>query len=197
PRQDGSSDDLKRRFPWLVAAVGVVFLVLFGRLWQLQISQGDVYLQKSQDNFVKDVEIPALRGRIKDRRGRVLVDNRPAYNVYITPRFLTAEAMKKLQKILNLDDAAADALWNKVAQVRGLARFRGLLAAEDIPRDVMALVETRKAELPGVAVDPVPHRSYPHGIMAAHALGFLNEISAEELVQLGAEGYHPGQAIGR
>jgi penicillin-binding protein 2 len=197
PRQHGQAADLRRRFPWFVGAVAVVFLVLFGRLWQLQISQGDVYLQKSQDNFVKDVEIPALRGRIKDRKGRVLVDNRPAYNVYITPRFFTGESMKKLQKMLSLDDTAADALWNKVTGVRGLARFRGVLAAEDIPRDVMALVETKKAELPGVAVEAVPHRSYPHGTMAAHALGFLNEISADELAQLAAEGYHPGQSIGR
>jgi penicillin-binding protein 2 len=197
PRQHGQPADLKRRFPWIVGAVGFVFLVLFVRLWQLQISQGDVYLQKSQDNFVKDVEIPALRGRIKDREGRVLVDNRPAYNVYVTPRFFTGDAQKKLQKILALDDSAAEALWNKVTSVRGLARFRGVLAAEDIPRDVMALVETRKAELPGVAAVAVPHRSYPHGTLAAHALGFLNEISAEELVSMQNEGYHPGQAIGR
>jgi penicillin-binding protein 2 len=61
----------------------------------------------------------------------------------------------------------------------------------------MALLETRKQELPGVAVEAVPHRHYPQGKLAAHALGFLNQISAEELQALSAEGYRAGQAIGR
>jgi penicillin-binding protein 2 len=197
PTPHGDLPALKRRLPWLAGAMTLAFLGLLVRLWHLQITQGDLYLQKSQDNFVKDVEIPALRGRIKDRRGRVLVDNRPAYNVYVTPRFFTPGAMKRLGEVLKLEDGAAEAMWQKVQAPRGLARFRGVLVMEDVPRDVMALLETSRQELPGVAVEAVPHRHYPYGALAAHALGFLNEISADELAQHGAEGYRAGQAIGR
>jgi penicillin-binding protein 2 len=197
PNQHGELPHLRRRLPWLAAAVGVVFLILLGRLWQLQITQGDAYLQKSLDNFVKDVEVPALRGRIKDRRGRVLVDNRPAYNVYITPRFFTQGAMTRMRELIHLDDATAASIWHKVESPRGLGRFREVLVLEDVARDSMAILETFKEELPGVAVEAVPHRNYPHGSLSAHALGFLNEVTTEELQQLAGDGYRVGQAIGR
>ena len=197
PHQHGELPTFKKRLPWILGLVGLCMLTLFGRLWHLQIMQGEVYLQKSQDNFVKDLEIPALRGRIKDRRGRILVDNRPAYNVYITPRFFTPEAMARLRELIKLDDAQAAATWQKVQAPRGLGRFRGVLVLEDVPRDVMALLETGKQDLPGVAALAVPHRNYPHGRLAAHAMGFLNEISADELERLDAQGYRAGQAIGR
>ncbi len=177
--------------------VGLAFLVVLFRLWHLQVTQGESYLQKSQDNFVKDVEIPALRGRIKDRTGHVLVENRAAYNVYVTPRFFPREAMETLRGMLALDEAGAQALWHKLQAPQGLARFRGVLVREDVARDMMALLEMRKQDLPGVAVEVVPHRSYPFGPLASHALGFLNEISVDELMALGKEGYRSGQVVGR
>ncbi|HEY2745084.1 MAG TPA: penicillin-binding protein 2, partial [Polyangia bacterium] len=75
-----------RRFAWAQVGVAGCFLLLVGRLYQLQVMSGDYYMRKSADNFVKELELPATRGQIRDRNGKVLVDNRPAYNVYITPR---------------------------------------------------------------------------------------------------------------
>src|SRR5262249_49057957 len=173
PRQHGGLPMLKQRWRWLTAVVLGAFGLLFLRLWSLQITHGETYLPKSQDNFVKDLEIPALRGRIKDRRGRILVENRPAYNVYVTPRFFTAESARRLATLLELSEEAHTALWRKAQAPRGLGRFRGVLVREDVSRDVMALLETQRHELPGVAVEAVPHRSYPHGTLAAHVLGFL------------------------
>ena len=71
-----------------------------------------------------------------------------------------------------------------------------MLVAEDISREAMAAIETG-ADLPGVKIVSVPRRSYPHGTMAAHALGFMNEISADELRAKKDEGYRPGDLIGR
>src|SRR6266478_4371025 len=81
----------------------------------LQVMSGDYYMRKSADNFVKELELPATRGQVRDRKGRVLVDNRPAYNVYITPRFFNTDAFTKLKKYLGLSDDQATALEVKVS----------------------------------------------------------------------------------
>src|ERR1700748_2950006 len=121
-----------RRFAWAQAPAAVCFILLIGRLYQLQVMSGEYYMRKSADNFVKELELPATRGQIRDRKGRVLVDNRPAYNVYITPRFFNTDAFTRLKKYLQLSDDAATALEVRIAQKRGLDRFRQLLAFEDI-----------------------------------------------------------------
>jgi penicillin-binding protein 2 len=190
-----------RRFAWLQVAVTVALLALIGRLWQLQVMSGDYYMRKSNDNFVKELELPATRGQIRDRNGKILVDNRPAYNVYITPQFFNSDALEKLQKYLALSDEQATALEVKVAGKKRLDRFRQMLAFEDITRDQLALLESQKDELPGVAVQAVAHRNYPHGTLAAHALGYMNQITPEELADKRQHNdtlnYHLGDYVGR
>ena len=109
-----------RRFFWAQLGVAGAFLLLAGRLWQLQVLSGEHYFRKSADNFVKEVQLPATRGQIRDRKGRVLADNRPSYNVYVTPRFFTDEALQKLARLMRLDDEDVDALKVKLGQRHGL-----------------------------------------------------------------------------
>ena len=186
-----------RGYRIIAAVVIVAFLALGARLWYLQVLRGDHYYRKSADNFVKEVSLPATRGRILDRDGRVLVDNRPSYNVYLTPRFLTDEALAALARHLHLDAEQTQALSAKVAAKKGLERFRQLLAFEDVTRDQMAVLESHKQELPGVAVDAQPHRDYPHGKLAAHLLGYMNQIGADELQRMHEQGYRLGDYLGR
>jgi penicillin-binding protein 2 len=190
-----------RRFAWAQVVVAGAFVLLVGRLYQLQVMSGDYYLRKSADNFVKELELPAARGQIRDRKGQVLVDNRPAYNVYITPRFFNTDAFTKLKKVLALSDDQAAALELKVAGKHGLDRFRQFIAFEDVSRDQMALLESEKNELPGIAVQAVAHRNYPYGSLAAHMLGYMNQITPEELAarrqRADTLNYHLGDYVGR
>ncbi len=190
-----------RRFAWAQVVVSVAFVVLVGRLYQLQVMSGDYYMRKSADNFVKELELPATRGQIRDRNGRILVDNRPAYNVYVTPRFFNTDAFTKLKKYLQLTDEQATALEVKIASKKGLDRFRQFVAFEDITRDQLAILETEKNDLPGVAVQAVAHRNYPHGSLAAHLLGYMNQITPEELAEKRQHSdqlnYHLGDYVGR
>src|SRR5207244_1492036 len=84
----------------------------------------------------------------------------------------------------------------KIDARKGLDRYAALLAVEDITRDQMAMLESEKQDLPGIDVKLRAHRSYPTSL-AAHAIGYLNMISAEELPRRLAEGYHPGDYVGR
>src|SRR5689334_19723140 len=87
-----SMPELHRRLKW-VALVGIgVFIVLVGRLWQLQVLRGDSYFERTVSNVVKERYLPSVRGKILDRKGVPLADNRPAFNIYATPKKLTPAA---------------------------------------------------------------------------------------------------------
>jgi penicillin-binding protein 2 len=189
--------EYQRRMVWFVVVVACAFLVLLGRLWQLQVVRGEQYFQRSTDNFVKEQWIPAVRGRILDRRGEVLVDNRPAFHVYVTPRYYSPEAEANLVRLLGLGESEALALRAKVTAQTSLRRYRSVLVFEDIDRDRLALIEQARADLPGVSVGDAPHRNYHAGTLAAHVIGYMNQISDAELDERRKDGYDETDAIGR
>ena len=85
--QSSTGRELKQRALLLGLAMLAGLLLLAVRLYRLQIIRGDEYAAKSVANFVKEIRIRADRGTIKDRRGEVLVDSRPSFDVYLTPAF--------------------------------------------------------------------------------------------------------------
>lgn len=186
-----------RRFFWAQVVVGAAFFLLAARLWQLQVLSGDHYFRKSADNFVKELPLLATRGQILDRKGRVLADNRPSYDVYVTPRFFTEDSLAELVRDLHLEVEGVESLKAKVAGKHGLDRFRQVEVLSDVSRDDLAILESDSLALPGVSVTASAHREYPEGTLAAHLLGYMNEITAEELSAHREQGYHPGDFIGR
>ena len=198
PRAKQATQAPPRRFFWAQLVVASAFAVIAMRLWQLQVLSGELYFKKSADNFVKDLELPATRGRVLDRKGRVLADNRPAYHIAVTPRFFSDEALQTLARLLRLDDEAVDGVRAKLRDKKGaLDRLKPVVVFEDVTRDQMALVESEKLSLPGVQVVAAAHRSYPHGPLASHLLGYMNQITAEELAERREQGYHNGDYVGR
>ncbi len=191
--------EYRARFRWLFIFCSLAFTVLFMRFWWLQIVKGDVYLAQSRDNFVREYKLPADRGLIVDRHSRVLALNRPTYGVSITPYFLKDEAstLDRLARFLDLDDKAMEPIRRKLDQAKGLRRFQQITVIRDITRDQLAMLETHKLELPGVHVVAGSHRYYPFGKSAAHLIGYMNEITAEELKKRIGQGFRPGNYIGR
>jgi penicillin-binding protein 2 len=196
-RSDARRARPQRPFLWVQVITAGVFLLLIVRLWHLQVMSGDHYFRRSNDNFVKEIELPSSRGVITDRKRRTLADNRPSYDVYLTPRFVTEEGINRLGRFLHLEEATLVQLRARVAQKKGADRYRQILAVRDISRDELALVEGELAELPGVQVEAETQRAYPNGAVGAHTIGYLNEVSAEELASHRQDGYRAGDLIGR
>ncbi len=187
----------QRQFLWTQVIATVAFIALVARLWHLQVMSGDHYFRRSNDNFVKEIELPSSRGVIFDRKRRVLAENRPAYDVYLTPRFVTDESLNRMGRFLRLDEATLIGLRARVAQRKGADRYRQILAVRDITRDELALIEGELGDLPGVQIQPQTERVYPNATIGAHTVGYLNEVSADELTQRRQDGYRPGDLIGR
>src|SRR5262249_12558612 len=130
----------------------------------------------------------------RDRKGRVLASTRPSYDVYATLSQLDPERYAQLRRLLAEGDGLPT--WEALTAEAQKARDKSVLLAQDIPRDAMATLETG-IEKDGVKIVAVPRRHYPYGLLAAHALGYMNEVSGDEVRQRKDEGYRPGDIIGR
>src|SRR3954470_15262193 len=97
--------ELHRRVRWVALGGIAALALLIGRLWQLQVMRGEGYYERTVSNVVKERYLPSVRGKILDRTGISLADNRPAFNVYATPRQMTRELEAELVRMLGLSDS--------------------------------------------------------------------------------------------
>jgi penicillin-binding protein 2 len=194
--QDAELPEIRRRARTFALVVLIAFVAIAGRLFYLQVIEGDVFFRVTSDSIIKTETLPAVRGQIRDRKGRVLATVRPSYNVYGTPGVLKPEVFARLRAVLGMNGDQAMDVWERLAAPQATRSPAPLLIAEDISREAMASIETG-VDLPGVKIVSVPRRSYPMGGLAAHVVGFMNEISADELRSKKDEGYRAGDLIGR
>jgi len=187
-----------REFDGRLRVVGVLFLIpillLTARLWYLQILNGNNYREAALANSIDERPTPPSRGVIADRQGRILAENRPSYDVYVTPLLFGRhpEALSVLRTHLSLSDDEVDRLTRAVDD----GVIRDIRLRRDISRDQVAVLETDHAALPGVFVRPVPHRHYPYDDLGVHLLGYMGEVAPEALRTLDEYGYAEGDYVG-
>jgi len=186
----------QRRYkPFLIAAlIGFLFLVI--RTWHLQIIRGEEFSRLSKHNRIRIREIPASRGMILDRRGRIVVDNRPSFDVFLVPEDIgdmekTAEFLHRMLKITPKE------LEERLEANKDRPPFKPVRIQSDIGRLHLALLETHKLDLPGLIVDVRPRRAYAYRDMGSHLLGHLGEIDSDELKQSRFREYQMGDLIGK
>ena len=200
--QDAELPEIRRRARFFGIFVMLVFLAIAGRLFYLQVIEGDTFYRLTSDNIIRTDPLPAVRGQIRDRKNRVLATVRPSYNLYVSPRQLTSDGFAKLRGALGMSAEQAVEVWERIRGERAdgttpaARNERPVLLAEDISREAMAAIETG-LDVPGVKIVSVVRREYPYGDVASHVLGYMNEISAEELRAKKDEGYHAGDLVGR
>lgn len=162
-------------------------LVLAVNLYRLMVVRYEEFLALSVDNEFKDTRVRAARGLIRDRRGEVLVDARPSLDVFITPAFCqkcVADVIPRLQGLLAWDEEQLNRVTEMVKSARGPQRYQQIVVQVDLTRDEFDLVNAHRFQLPGVDLEPVPHRHYRAGSALAHVLGYMNEVTSEELARL-------------
>jgi penicillin-binding protein 2 len=195
---EARSPELQRRLPWMLAVMGIIFAGLTVRLWQLQIVRGNEYYEAARSNVVDERPLPSVRGRIVDRNRVALADNRPAFNIYVVPRRWTEPARQHLVGLLGLGEDEIARLDQRVAAARKRRSTRAVMVLEDQGRDRAGLVAQARLELGGaVEVHDEPYRHYPHGQLAAHLVGYMNQPSSAEMAELEKHGYDASEFIGR
>ncbi len=190
--------EFRKRYKWMALFALLVFSVLLGRAIQMQVVDFDYWNGIATENITKTITLRATRGLIMDSKGHVIATNRPAYNLHLTPQFLDPDTdLPKLAELMGLSAAERDALRAKLESVPERRRSHQIEIFRDITREQMAALTTHQSEFRGVDVVAVPVRSYPFGALGAHALGYLNEVSAEDLETLRDQGYRAGDTVGR
>jgi penicillin-binding protein 2 len=189
--------ELHKRLRWVALVAVAAFALLVGRLWQLQVMRGDSYYERTVSNVVKERFLPSVRGKIVDKKGVPLADNRPAFNIYATPRSLSADTRAELARMLALSDDEIAKVDERLAVGKKRDPKSAVLILEDQGRDRAALVEQAKARLAGVEVRHEPYRYYPQGELAAHLVGYMTQMTADEADRLSAQGYDASELVGR
>ncbi len=186
---------LSARIASLAAAVTVALAALGVRLWQLQILQADYYAQLADTNRLRVHRVAAPRGLVLDRRGTPLVANRPSFSVSLLPMELKEpnRVLPELARILGVEEGE---VWSRWERGRGRP-FEPLRVRRDVGIRVVTVLEERREELRGVVVEAEPVRVYPYRTAGAHVLGYLGEVSPEELEALRPKGYRGGDLIGK
>jgi penicillin-binding protein 2 len=186
----------KQRIMIISFVVGAIFFILLIRLWHLQILSADDYRSMSENNRLRFVPVAASRGAIMDRSGKVLVSNRPSFSLAVVPQEVKDKdgLLDRLASLLHLDRADLEERWKKV---KGRAKYYPLVLASNISRDQVEIIEENRLRLPGVEVEMKPVREYSNNLLAAHLLGYIGEISDDELDKKGFEEYNPGDYIGK
>ena len=188
PRRDAWS----KRVLTLTVMVAAAFVMLLGQLWYLQVLEGTKFRDMSEKNRIRVRPVAAPRGILFDRNGLALVDNRPAFTLSLIPREIEDRntVLARLAVMLKIPLAELqDSLAKVPADSLRPVRIRRDLSLEDV-----AKVEESKLDFPGVVVEVEPQRVYPTSTFAAHVLGYVREVS-EEQMKLGR--YRRGDMIGQ
>lgn len=192
--RDDSALDLLRPRLILAGVIIILFTVLiFSRLWFLQISNEDEFAGKAYNNRVRVREIAAPRGHILDRDGRALVTNRPSFNVLLVRENTQNDELliKRLAKVL---DVEISTLWDRIRQASNVSHHIPILLEEDIDWKTLAYLENHNHDFSGIRIEVTPRRVYHYGDLAAHVLGYLGKISKKELQDL-PQGEYGGRDI--
>ncbi|MBO0719249.1 MAG: penicillin-binding protein 2 [Blastocatellia bacterium] len=177
-------DDLRQagsRLEIIYYVALVIFIILAGRLWYLQVMSRQVFAERAEQNRTRALPIPAQRGTIFDRKGRVLVTSQSSYNIIISRE----EAIKSFDEIaaLLVRDLGIDQDWlsKRFEAAKYEPKHESIVVKElATPADV-AWVSAHQWEYPMIRAEKAPRRQYPFGELAAHALGYVGEVDRKEL----------------
>ena len=175
--------------------LALVLGILLISFYRAQVVRGPAWALQSESNRLRVLAVPAPRGTVFDRYGSIVAENVPAYSVSLFPAALDSiEAnLRRLQPILNLSEARIANLMEDFLR----NRRRPLVVKMDAPYHEVAALEERRPEFPGVFLEMRPKRRYVEGPAMGHVLGYLGEVSAQELTNPMFEGYEQGMMVGK
>ena len=196
-QKSGGVDKTLLRLAVMGILVVAGFVALFSRLWFLQVLAAEDYRKLAKENRVRFVHSEPPRGRILDRNGVVLVDNRSSYAVTVDRQVLERprERRRVLRKIAGLTGESIKDLRTRLQDIT-VSPYKPVAVATDVANRARYRILENREDFPGVDIAKVPVREYPQGQLAAHLLGYVGEISPEQLKSEDFKGVRPAYAAG-
>jgi len=184
------------KYVWSKRILIFFIIVLLIRLWDLQIMRGSEMRMLSEQNRIRVKKVVAPRGVIYDRNGKILAETRPSFNIYIIPEDIKDfnQTVDGLAQLMNIE---RDEIIEKLKAASNMPSSFPVKIKSDVTMDDVAKVEAHRVYLPGVQIQIEPKRYYNYGKTFAHLIGYVSEISDEELKKKEYKNYSPGDFIGR
>jgi penicillin-binding protein 2 len=203
--------------PWRIGIFGILLALIFGvyvsRLFLLQIIQAPDWIAQSEENRIREINLPAQRGVIYDRNGVVLARNVPSYNVVITAADLpddpgaVQEIFRNLSSLIDLpvnqSELSEENPYVPCISDHGIAQiveygetatpFQPVRVACDIDRTTASVIQEKSVDWPGVGIEVQPIRDYPTGSLTASSVGFLGPIPANQEQEFRDQGLVPNR----
>jgi penicillin-binding protein 2 len=192
---DAELPEIRSRTRVFAGIVLLGMLALVTRLFYLQVVRGDAFYAAIAQSIVRTVPLAPLRGELRDRKGRPLATTRPAFNLMVAPRLISAEGYRRLRQMLSAELADLPT-WQRLTELGKDAGQKPVRVAQDLTQEQMALIATAM-DIPGVSIEAEARRYYAQGSLFAHTLGYVTAIPADELRRRKGEGYRPDDRVGR
>jgi penicillin-binding protein 2 len=188
-------DDLIQRVRLLAGVVSGVLVLIAAGFWFVQIVQGDYYRELAENNRLRKLPMQAPRGLIYDRDGRLLVENVPSYNLMLD-RSRSADLARGLGFVGGILGREPAELAGVLDRYRGIPDFKPVLLAENLTLSQVARLGAAGLEYPELEVEVQHLRLYRHSAQTAHVLGYLGEVTQEEVAASGGR-LGPGDLVGK
>ncbi len=182
----------------LYFCIGVLFVIIILRLWYIQILKGEFYSKLAKKNRIRFEEIYAPRGIIRDRKGRMVAENLPAYGVAIIREDCErgkkcSTAIRRLCGLLQIDFFKIKKKFE--TDKKRVKSFDPLVLIRNITFKDLCTIEAHQSLLPGIVILPYPKRYYPYGKVGAHVVGYVGEPTENDLRE--NPSLTPGDLIGK
>ena len=194
------SQNLSGRIIAIQIVAFVLLAVLGARLYYLQVVRGDYFSERAENQRIRLIPIPAPRGAIFDRNGKILVDSRSTFNVVLSNEPIKGidvnERVDEYARGLSLEPSYVR---ERLIAIKKQNDFETLVLKDNASMQDIAWVESHLLEFPELRVELQPQRFYPHGTYLAHILGYVGEISPKqlEMEEYVSKGLRPGDIIGK
>jgi penicillin-binding protein 2 len=191
---DSELGELQRRLIILRVGLLLVMALLGLQLWNLQIREGPRYRDLSENNRTRTVIMEPARGLIYDRNGVLLANNVPSFTLYVSLEDVKDRELliTQLSSLLGLEEE----LVRKKLTARGNKQLPRKVKDRLTLREA-TLVESHRLDLPGVMVQVESQRNYPGGVTASHLLGYVGEVSPDQLEKPESADLHQGSIVGQ
>jgi len=180
-----------------------IFGVLIGRLWYLQVINSQIFSERAEANRVRILPIPAQRGTIFDRNGKVLVTSKLSYNIVLSRKDVKSSEFPQLANLLS-ENLGIDREWlsKRLEDAKYEAQYESIVVKELASSYDLSWVVSHQYEYPMIRAEEAPQRVYRYGLWAAHAIGYVGEVSPTELKNPNGpfsreRGYKLGDVIGK
>lgn len=187
---------IQRRSKIVFTVIKIIFVFLLIFFWKVQVIDHQKYWKKSEANRIRRLSVSPQRGLILDRNGNILAKNIASFKVSLVRENCEdlQQSYRRISDLLNID---VDEIEKRVQKFRFFQLFRPIVIKDNLSPKEVAVIESRKADFPELILQAEPKRFYPHDILAAHVLGYQQEISPGELKSEKYKYYEIGDLIGK